>query len=200
MKPSKIIRAAAYVAAGLAIIILHKALVAYAGYVVGCIVVLYALEELIRCALNKSLFKEDGSLFEDIVEIIIGVLLILTASDIIKVCLIWGVWSIIRESREMTGAIRRILKRRPGIINVAESVVVIVMSAMMILEPGEHHATVHMFLLGIELILEIVFEAVEFIYERKLAEREEKQAAKENLLSAIDGRAEEVAAAENDQR
>ena len=165
----------------------------YAGYIVGGVVIFYAAEEFIAGAMAKKLFRGNGSLFEDFVQMIIGVLLILTSPDIVKVCIIWGIWSIIRESREMSEAIKRILNKRPGIINVAESIVVIFMSASMVLEPGLHHATVHMFLLGIELILEIVFEAAEIFYEKKLERRADKLASGEKLEAQLEERVQDEA-------
>ena len=178
---SKTIRAVAYILAGTAIIAFHKTLVLSAGLIVGGVVIIYALEELLTCAFKRRLFKENGSLFEDVAQLVIGTLLILSSEDLVKVCVIWGVWSILRESREMAEAIKSIIYKKFGFLNAVESVVVIALSAIMILEPGEHHATFHMALLGVELILEIVFEIFERYAEKKREENEERTAQKTAL-------------------
>ncbi len=171
MRLGRIFKAISFVAAGIIILILHSAILPYAGYVVGGVVIAYAIEDFIIALAEKKLLKEGSPFFEDLVQVIIGVLLIISSDELEKVCVIWGIWSIIRESREMTEAIAKVIHKRPGIINIIESVVVIGMSVSMILEPGEHHAKVHIVLLGIELILEIVFEAVDILYDRHLAKK-----------------------------
>ena len=51
-----------------------------------------------------------------------------------------------------------------AIINVIESIVLIVFSILLIFSPTEHHAHVHIILLGIELMLEVIFPVLDEIF------------------------------------
>ena len=58
-----------------------------------------------------------------------------------------------RESYELKEVVSDINSIAPKILTGAESIAVIVLSVMLILEPTEHHALIHMYMLVIELIL-----------------------------------------------
>lgn len=170
-KQSRIVKAVLYICAAIAIFILHARVMPYVGYVVGGVILIWSLDEIVE----RWHEKRFAMLSIPLVQIVIAVLLCLASKDIVKVCVIWGVWSVIRESREMTHALDRLAYKKSGLINTIESVVVIVMSALMILEPGEHHAHVHIVLLGIELILEILFPLSNEFFDR-YAEKKGKKA------------------------
>jgi hypothetical protein len=146
-----------YVTAAVLIFIFHKTVMPYVAFLVGGVVMVYALDELAYLIAQKRF----ADVAESEIQIVLAVLLFLAHGDIVKVCIIWGVWSVIREGREMTHAFVHLKSHRLALVNVAESVVVIVLSCTMILEPGDHHAHVHVILLGIELILEIAFPLLE---------------------------------------
>ena len=152
-------KAALYIAAAIVILIFHEEVMPYVGYLVGGVIVAYGLEEA-YFAIREKEWRE---LSEAVLQLFFAGLLFVTAENIVSVCIIWGSWSIVRELREMTGAILRIRKDLSGIVNILESLVVMVLSTMMILEPTEHHAHTHVILLAIELILEIVFPVVSIL-------------------------------------
>ncbi|MBO4263018.1 MAG: hypothetical protein J5903_04470, partial [Clostridia bacterium] len=87
----------------------------------------------------------------------------------------------VRESEEMTEALKRVVGKKPGIINIAESITVIVLSVGMIITPSFHHAHLHIIILGIELILEIVFASLEYLYDN----RHEKSAVKDAVEKTL---------------
>lgn len=156
-------KAVLYIAVAIVILILHEEVMPYVGYLVGGVVLAYALEELIFAWIERD-FK---TFSEAVVQLILAGLLFATSHNLVSVCTIWGVWSIIREVREMTGALQELRKDRSGIVNIIESVVVIVLSVMMIVAPTYHHAHTHVILLAIELILEIVFPVVSILLAKR---------------------------------
>ncbi len=156
-------KAILYVAAAVLILIFHEEVMPYVGYLVGGIVLAYGLEELVF-SLKEKEWKESS---EGVLQLILAGLLFATADSIVSVCIIWGVWSIVREMREMTGAILRLRKELFGIVNILESLVVIFLSATMVLEPTHHHAHTHVIILAIELILEIVFPVISILLARR---------------------------------
>ena len=156
-KGLRITKATLYLAAAILILIFHEKIMPFVAFLVGGVVLAYALEELIFLIAEKKF----ADMAESIVQIVLAVLLFLAHNDIAKVCVIWGVWSVIRESRQMSQALPDIRKHFLAIVNVAESVAIIVLSAMMILIPDEHHARIHVIVLAVELTLEIVFPFLE---------------------------------------
>ena len=66
--------------------------------------------------------------------------------------------------------------KRPAFISFIESVVVIILSIEMIVDPVEHHAHIHIILLGIELILEVIFPIFYGFLDKQI---EKKLSAKE---------------------
>ena len=65
------------------------------------------------------------------------------------------------DSNEVEKAIEKSNSLVLSIVNIIESIVVIVFSVMLIFSPTEHHAHFHIILLGIELILEVVFPVID---------------------------------------
>ena len=163
-------KTALYILAGILIFIFYKSVMSSGlAFLVGGVILVYALEEMAF----RIVRRQYAELAESVIQFVLAVLMFLSYNDLTKICLIWGVWAIIREGREMIEALVSIRERRLALVDIVESIVVIVLSAMMILEPGEHHATVHLILLGIELILEVTFPLLEELVKPKKAGKTE---------------------------
>ena len=106
MKKWQILKAVLYLTLAVFIFVLNKTIMPYVGILVGAIVCLYAAEEFIVNVAKKTLISDAYRLFEGIAQLLIGIILFIVSDDIIKVCLVWGVWSILRESKEMAEAIK----------------------------------------------------------------------------------------------
>ena len=52
-----------------------------------------------------------------------------------------------------------------AIFNILESLTVIALSLTMLIEPGEHHAKIHLYLLAVELFTKVTFPIVHYIAE-----------------------------------
>ena len=167
----KITKAALYITAGILIFFLYEKLMPYVAFLVGGVVLVYALEELGFQIARRKYADIAGSL----IQITLAILLFLAHSEIEKICVIWGVWSIIREGRELSHALSHIKTSVVAALNVLESVVVTVLSVTLVLTPGEHHAKVHLIILGVELILEILFPFLEELVQRKKTKKQEQQ-------------------------
>ncbi|MBP5467550.1 MAG: hypothetical protein J6Y43_08335 [Clostridia bacterium] len=175
MKKWQISKAVLYLASAVLIFVFNESITPYAGILVGAVVCVYAFEELIISAVNKKLFSDTFHLFDGLSQIFIGAILFLVSSDIVKVCLVWGVWSILRESKELATAVKSIITKRFGVLSIAESVIVIVLSFVMILEPTTRHANLHVILLGVELITVVLFYFMENLIDGKRAENSENK-------------------------
>ncbi len=160
-----------YLTLAVLIFVFNNAIMSYVGFLVGGIVLLYAAEELIVFAVKKELFNNPYHLFDGIAQILIGAILFIVSDDIVKVCIVWGVWSILRESKELAEAIDKLPKYRSEIINIIESVVVIVLSFFMIVHPDDQHARLHVFLLAAELIIVVMFYFMEVLRDKIISKR-----------------------------
>ena len=179
MKNLKIIKTVLYMLGGVAVLILNNLIMErqFVGYLVGMVIAFYALDIVIVSVAEKRALGEDG-VFMALTHALLSVVLFLVADDIVKICLVWAVWSILREGKELSECIHRISHKKMGILNAVESIVIIVFSFTMILEPGEHHAHVHVIILGIELMLEVIFPIMNGFFD-SYAERK-KLAATQN--------------------
>ena len=164
-------KAVLYLALALFIFIFNDFVMPYVGILVGAIVCLYAVEEFAFYAFKRELSSDTYHLFDSIAQFLIGAILFIVSEDIIKVCLVWGVWSILRESKELSEGIKKFPTKKTEIITVTESVIVIVLSFLMILEPSESHAHLHLILLGVELVIVVIFYLIEIIVNKLTRQR-----------------------------
>ena len=169
-KTLKITKAVLYITAGILIFFLYEKMMPYVAFLVGGVVLAYALEELGFQIARRKFTDIAGSL----IQIILAVLLFLSHDEIEKVCVIWGVWSIIREGRELSHALSHVKESAVTALNILESISVTVLSIMLVLTPGEHHAKIHLIILGVELILEILFPFLEELVQRKKAKKQKQ--------------------------
>ena len=84
--------------------------------------------------------------------------------------------SICRESFEIFEIINELKHLLPRILSGVESIAVIVFSIMLILEPGEHHAMIHVYLLLVELVFSPLIPLMDELWPHKKETSEEKTA------------------------
>lgn len=121
---------------------------------IGALMLLYGVEELFYESFFHQLhFIHEPKSYLGLIELIFGIVLMVAPLQFEYVCIIWATWSIIRESYEIKEVVTDMKTLPPRILSGVESIAVIVFSILLILEPGEHHATIHMCLLTVELIL-----------------------------------------------
>ncbi len=159
-----------YILSAILIFIFHNNFIDYVAYLVGAVIMAYALEEMIYLIIEKR----PGETAEALIQLILSALLFIAHDDIIKICIIWGVWSIIREGREATRAIVNFRKQHLATLNIIESIVVTVLSAYMVLDPSDHHAHLHVIILGIELILEVMFPLLEKVIDMAIQKKKQQ--------------------------
>ena len=147
---------------------------------IGSLMIFYGLEGILYEVLCHRLhFIHSGKSYLGLIELIFGTVLLVAPLEFAYVCVIWATWSIVRESYEIKEIISDIKTIPPKILSGVESIAVIVLSIMLILEPGEHHALIHMYMLVIELILNpatvLLDELLIYLKEKKKPQVEEEQ-------------------------
>ena len=135
------------------VFIFRETLVINIRYYIASLMFLYFAEELLFEILfsKKKIFKKD-KFFMATVDLIFSLTLFIAPIEYEIVCIIWACWSISREMVEIKEIFTELKSLPAKIISGVESITVIVFSIMLILEPGEHHALIHTYLLMVELI------------------------------------------------
>ena len=126
----------------------------YLRHFVGALMLFYGLEEqLFEIIYERKHLFHQGKIYLGLSEIILGIVTIAVNIDYDSVCIIWAVWSILRESYEIKEIFADLKFLVPKILSGVESIAVIVFSILLIIDPAEHHAMIHLYLLLVELIL-----------------------------------------------
>ena len=173
-----------YVALAICVFIFRELLVQNLKYFIGGLMTLYGVEEILfEIVFKDKHFWHKDKIYLGIIELAFGVaLLCLDLHDnaeetLIRTCLIWATWSIVRESFEIKELVTEIKSWTLTIISGIESIAVIVLSVMLILNPGEEDAMIHMYLLLLELLLTPLIPLLdEILLERKHKKLEQKEA------------------------
>ena len=198
------------IAAGVLLFVFAKPLV-YEGKglllngIVGSVIALYGVEGILYPILTKQVKKERVMLMTGVINLFLAAIMIFLLEnhpdELHVVCILWSVWSIMRESEEIFEKCFDHWKQHPitSLINFAESIVVIVFSLLLIIAKNKEelleHTYAHVILLGVELIIEVIWEyagdleskAIErakrrarYLKEKALAQKEAKEAANES--------------------
>ena len=146
---------------------------------IGSLMVLYGVDGILfEVLVYRKNFFQQNKVYLGLVELIFGIVLIASSLEFDYVCIIWATWSIVRESYEIKEVVSDIKMIFPKVLSGVESIVVIVFSILLLLDPGEHHALIHMALLTAELILNplviIIDEALIYWREKKQANKEQE--------------------------
>lgn len=193
----KLIKLIVLVTAGVLILVFNKDIMGNNGAiingVVGSVIAFYGLEGIILPLATKQTKREKIEIFGGVVNVLIAVTMIFlvegNVDELRIVCVLWSVWSIIREGEEIFDKGFAGFKKHPvtSLINFAESIVVIVFSIELIcakdFEHLMHHAHVHVILLGIELIIEVLWVYLaefESRLLRRIKRRRNKELQEEN--------------------
>lgn len=148
--------------------IFNHHLLHYLRYLVPSLLMLYGLDSVLT-----SIVKEKKECYKDlwfaygIGEMIIGITLISSNDNFVIICVVWGVWSIVREMIEIHEILSGEVKGIPALISGIESIVAITFSIMLIITPGEHHAHTHLYLLIAELLITGLIPVLEAIFPHK---------------------------------
>lgn len=151
------------------VFIFKELLVEHLKYFIGGLMLLYGLEEILFEIIFKDKhFWHKDKIYFGIIDITLGTTLLAVNVPYETVCIIWATWSIVRESFEIKELVTEVKSIVLTIISGIESIAVIIFSIMLIVEPGEHHAMIHVYLLLFELVLTPLIPMLdEIILEKK---------------------------------
>lgn len=172
MKKSLIVKLSIYLVIAILIFIFHNWIMSEGGkylqYVVGSVMILYGIDEIVNIILDKNFKERLVRISTPLLTILFGFITIFVIEnneyEFVILCVLWSSWSIMREFNEI---IEKVVYERENkitaLLNLLESLAVIVLSVLLMINPGEHHAHIHLILLGIELALEAVWPILTLI-------------------------------------
>lgn len=160
-----------FVVLGLLILIFNNSIMKNDGAIingiVGCVIAIYGIEGIVLPIATKKVKQEKVEMLNGAINLLIAIIMIFLLenhpNELFAVCILWSVWSIMREGVEVFDKGFVGIKNHPltSVINIAESIVVIVFSIELICAKNTHelmhHAHTHVILLGIELIIEVIW-------------------------------------------
>ena len=158
--------------------------------IVGVVIAFYGIEGILYPIFTKQVKKERIMLMSGIINLFVaGIMIFLLENhpdELHVTCILWSLWSIMRESEEIFEKCFDHWKKHPitSLINLVESIVVIVFSILLIIARDQEelleHTFAHVVLLGVELIIEVLWEYVGE-YEAKLLERAKRRLRRQEL-------------------
>ena len=153
MKTFRLSRLICFVVGAILLLVFNEFFLHNLRWFIGGLIVTYGMFGILALTLAKvkPIYEGQGFLFFS-VEILLGLITLCFIKEYATVCIIWAVWSIIRESIELEEIVARELHPVLAVVSGLESVAVVVLSVMLMMEPGEHHAMIHSYLLVVELI------------------------------------------------
>lgn len=126
----------------------------YLHFLVGGVMTLYGVEGLIFSNYRaKKHFYKDYQFYLGQIEILLGIVMLSSVREFNTICVIWGTWTIVRESYELYEVSHKLSYRFPAFLSLALSVIEIIFSILLILFASEHHALTHIYLLIPEFIV-----------------------------------------------
>lgn len=156
---------------------IHNHFVTYLGTYIPIVMIVYGLFEILVAVLHEKKFYDHHLFYFGCIELLLGIVLLLFIDDYNDTCVIWALWSILRESLEIEEIVERFKEGIPALISVVESIVIIVFSVLMMIEPGEHHAHAHTYLLSAELFVTALIPLSDPYLKKKIKRRKEKKNA-----------------------
>ena len=139
------IKLAVFMALAICVFVFREQLIEHLKYFIGGLMLLYGIEEILFEVIfhGKNFWKCEKT-YLGLVELILGTTLFFYPIEaepevVVKMtCVIWAAWSIIREAFEIRELVVEIKSIVLTIISGIESIAVIVLSVMLILEPGAY--------------------------------------------------------------
>ena len=170
-KVYKAIKLALFIIMGIFVLVFNKRIMNHEGAiingVVGAVIAIYGLEGLLLPIVTKRIKQERVEMLNGAINLLIAIVMVFllegNPDELRIVCVLWSVWSIMREGVEIFDKGFVGIKNHPitSFVNFAESIVVIVFSVELICAKNFnellHHAHAHVILLGIELIIEVIW-------------------------------------------
>ena len=145
---------ALYTGFAIAVLIFHEQLLFQLKYFIGGLMAFYGAEDIVfLLIMHKKEFYRQDKVYFGFVEFVLGIGMLFAPLEIEAICMIWATWSIMREAVEIKEVIVELKAWTPRLISLVESIAVIILSMILIFLPDDAHASTHLRILTVELVL-----------------------------------------------
>lgn len=175
MKIYKTIKFFLFITLGISIFFLKEIYLENLQYFIGGLITLYGIDGFLLWLLEKDRHEKVHFIFKAAVQLILGLCTIGGFDKVSTVCVIWGVWAIMREADEISEYYELFKERIPCLLGFIESIVAIIFSIFLISDPIEHHAKIHMYLLIVELLTAVIFPQLRCAYVKYIAKNKKQE-------------------------
>ena len=179
MKKYNIIKLVVFIILAIMLLIFRNYLSLNIKYLVGPLLLIYGMDILIKHFIKKDKFSMRNEFFLGIMEITLGLVILIflnnevDSSDYVTICVVWAVWTITREGIELEKHSKKIIFGNAlGIIDTIESIVSIVFSIILLINPVHEYVMIHIILLVIELLCRVLIPLLDIKFEKKNNEDE----------------------------
>ena len=165
----RFIRLFFYLIAAVFICIFCEHLTANLKYFIGTLMLTYGIGEIgFEVLFNFKKCYRAEKFYLGIIDIVLGIVMFFAGFEYSNVCIMWATWGIMRECFEIKDIFAELKWIPIKIISGIESIVVIVFSILLLFDPSEHHAMIHLFILSlIELPINCLIPICNEFYEIK---------------------------------
>ena len=132
MKIYKTIKFFLFITLGISIFFLKEIYLENLQYFIGGLITLYGIDGFLLWLLEKDRHEKVHFIFKAAVQLILGLCTIGGFDKVSTVCVIWGVWAIMREADEISEYYELFKERIPCLLGFIESIVAIVFSIFLI--------------------------------------------------------------------
>lgn len=175
MKIYKIIKFVLFIALGISVFFLMDTYLEHLRFFIGGLITLYGIDGFVLWSLEKDRHEKVHFVFKGAVQLILGICTLALFENLETVCVVWAVWAIMREADEISEYYELFIERIPCFLGFIESIVAIALSITLIMEPGEHHAKIHMYLLIVELLTAVIFPQLRCVYAKYIAKNKKHE-------------------------
>ena len=158
-----IIKSLVYIVLLVLVLFIYKNVGYNANYVVGATMIIHSVFGILDYFINKGRKQIIPKLIYDISILTLGiVLLFLGGSDyLVLICIMWAIWSIVREANEILTYVfaenEHIVLKILGFI---ESIVSTTFAVLLLIHPTLEHLEIHYILLVIEFATTAIFPII----------------------------------------
>lgn len=179
MKSYRVVRYAIYLLIALFILILNKGCLNHLNLLVGLSMLFLSIDDFLGKIIKKELSNEKVKIVDDLLVFTLGVIVLFLKvnTQFSVICIIWAVWTILREEWEIREKVfNKETHKIVAILSLIESIVVIAFSITLIFNLSVHHAKIHVIILGIEYILVVLFPLLNGLLVKNNQNKDEKEA------------------------
>ena len=154
MKYFRIIKFINFIIIGVLLGVFHEFIINNLSFTLPIIIVLYGIEAtVISIVYHKKDFYIKHRFYWGLVEILLGLVVLFYIIDFETTCIVWAIWALLREAGEFREAVDTLDSLITSIILIATGIVNVVFSILLVMHPGVEHATTHLYLLIVELVV-----------------------------------------------